>query len=232
MSEFQHIAYHQQGPMLAIIFNEPEVLNALTLSFIEEFLAALTLAASDESVEVVIVTGAGEAWSAGADLKALKEGLEKGDSDAKKIDEAGNAIIHLIQTMPKFVIAAVNGLCYAGALEIMMAFDCIIAAEEAMIGDAHAKWGLLPRWGMTQRLSQLVGPIKARELSFTGEPISGNEAARIGLINKAVPLEILDETVNKFVKKILKNNSQTIAAMKGLYYQGEQGTLKEELKLE
>jgi len=232
MSEFQHIAYHQHESMLAIIFNRPESMNALSPSFIEELLAALKLAAADESVEVVIVTGAGEAWSAGLDLKALQEGLEKGNYDAKKVNESGLAIIDLIQTMPKPVIAAVNGHCYTGALELMMAFDCIIAAEEAMIGDTHAKWGILPGWGMTQRLSKLVGPIKARELSFTCEPISGKEAARIGLVNKAVPLEILDDTVNKFVKKMLRNSSQTIAAMKGLYYQGEQGTLKEGLKLE
>ena len=232
MSEFQHIAYHQHENMLAIIFNRPDVMNALSPPLIEEFLAALNLAASDESVAVVIVTGAGKAWSAGIDLKALQEGLEKGDFDAKKVNENGLAIIHLIQTMPKPVIAAVNGHCYTGAMELMMAFDYIMAAEEAMIGDTHAKWGLIPRWGMTQRLSQLVGPIKARELSFTCEPISGKEAARIGLVNKAVPLAILDESVNALVKKMLRNSSQTIAAMKGLYYQGELGTLKDGLQLE
>jgi len=92
MSEFQHIAYHQHENMLAIIFNRPDVMNALSPPLIEEFLAALNLAASDESVEVVIVTGAGKAWSAGIDLKALQEGLEKGDFDAKKVNEDGSLL--------------------------------------------------------------------------------------------------------------------------------------------
>jgi len=232
MTEFEHIAYLQNGPILAIIFNRPEVMNALNPKLINELLEAFTIASADEEVKAVIVTGAGKAWSAGIDLKALHKGIDAGDFDAAKINEAGIAIIQLIQTMPKPVIAAVNGHCYTGAMELMMAFDCIIAAEEAMIGDTHAKWGLIPRWGMTQRLSQLVGPIKARELSFTCEPISGKEAAKIGLVNKAVPLKQLDEAVNELVKKMLKNSSQTIAAMKGLYQQGEQGTLSEGLKLE
>jgi len=232
MTDFKHIAYYQHGSILAIIFNRPEAMNALSPELIEELLEALTTAASDKEVQAIIVTGAGEAWSAGLDLKAMKKGMEEGTYNLTKVNEAGLAIIHLIQTMPKPVVAAVNGHCYTGAMELMMAFDCIIASEEAMIGDTHAKWGILPGWGMTQRLSQLVGPIKARELSFTCEPISGKEAARIGLVNKAVPLEILDETVGTFVRKILQNSQQTIAAMKGLYYQGEQGTLREGLKLE
>lgn len=232
MTEFKHIAYLQNGPILAIIFNRPEVMNALNPLLIEEFLEALTIAAKDENIAIIIVTGAGKAWSAGIDLKAMKAGLAQGNFDVEKVNSNGLAIIDLIQTMPKPVIAAVNGHCYTGALELLMAFDCIIMAEEAMVGDTHAKWGLLPKWGMTQRLSQLVGPIKARELSFTCEPISGKEAARIGLVNKAVPLEKLDETVNDLVKKILKNSQQTIAAMKNLYYKGEQVTLGEGLKIE
>lgn len=232
MTEFKYIAYHQNGPILAIIFNRPEVMNALNPELIEELLEALKVAAADESVQAIIVTGAGKAWSAGVDLKAMSASIELKDNKAAKMNDNGIAIINLIQTMPKPVIAAVNGYCYTGAMELMMAFDCIIAAEEARIGDTHAKWGILPGWGMTQRLSQLVGPIKARELSFTCEPISGKEAAEIGLINKAVPLAKLDIVVNELVKKMLKNSLQMIAAMKGLYYQGEQGTLKEGLALE
>jgi len=108
----------------------------------------------------------------------------------------------------------------------------VIAAEEAQIGDTHAKWGVIPKWGMSQRLSQLVGPMKARELSFTCEPISGKEAARIGLVNKAVPLADLDDAVNEIANKILGNSRQTIAAMKHLYLQGELTTLKEGLAIE
>ncbi len=232
MEEFEHIVYQQNGPIAVIMLNRPEVMNALSPALISELLAAMTEIAADDEAKVVIVTGAGRAWSAGVDLKALNEGIKEGKFDADDMLKNGNTLMHLIQTMPKPVIAAVNGFCYTGALELMMSFDIIVAAEEAMLGDTHTKWGMIPKWGMSQRLSQLVGPLKARELSFTAEAISGKEAARIGLVNMAVPLEDLDNKVGEIVKKIIGNSAQTIGAMKHLFYQGEQNSLKEGLQIE
>lgn len=232
MANYKYIAFHQQGPIAAIILNRPEAMNALSPQLIEELRDAVKIAGKDPDVGVVIVTGAGRAWSAGIDLKAMNDGITDGTFTSDKVLNDGNELMHLLQTMPKPTIAAVNGFCYTGAMELMMAFDIVIAAEEAKIGDTHAKWGVIPKWGMSQRLSQLVGPQKARELSFTCEPISGKEAARIGLVNKAVPLAELDDTVNEMVNKILGNSRQTIAAMKHLYLQGELTTLKEGLQIE
>ena len=232
MEEFEYIVYQHNGPIALIMFNRPEVMNALNPTLIEELLEAMEMAASEDSIEVVLVTGAGKAWSAGVDLNALNDGITDGQFDATQMLEDGNAVMELIQTMPKPAIAVVNGHCFTGALELMMCFDIIIAAEEAKIGDTHCKWGMIPKWGMSQRLSQLVGPLKARELSFTAEPINGKEAARIGLVNMAVPLAELDDKVSEIVKKILGNSSQTIAAMKHLYLVGEQGTLKDGLEAE
>ena len=116
--------------------------------------------------------------------------------------------------------------------KFLMAFDLIIAAKEAKIGDTHAKWGILPKWGMTQRLLQQVGLRKAKELSFTAQPISGKEAERIGLVNKAVPLEALKSTVTQLVEQIIENSSQTISAIKQLYQYGSQHTLEEGLQYE
>jgi len=232
MADYKYIAFHQKGPIAAIILNRPEAMNALSPKLIEELRDAVKIAGKDPEVGVVIVTGAGRAWSAGIDLKAMNDGITDGTFTSDKVLNDGNELMHLLQTMPKPTIAAVNGFCYTGAMELMMAFDIVIAAEEAQIGDTHAKWGVIPKWGMSQRLSQLVGPQKARELSFTCEPISGKEAARIGLVNKAVPLAELDDTVNEMVNKILGNSRQTIAAIKQLYLQGELTTLKEGLQIE
>ncbi len=232
MADYKYIAFHQKGPIAAIILNRPEAMNALSPKLIEELRDAVKIAGKDPEVGVVIVTGAGRAWSAGIDLKAMNDGITDGTFTSDKMLNDGNELMHLLQTMPKPTIAAVNGFCYTGAMELMMAFDIVIAAEEAQIGDTHAKWGVIPKWGMSQRLSQLVGPQKARELSFTCEPISGKEAARIGLVNKAVPLAELDDTVNEMVNKILGNSRQTIAAIKQLYLQGELTTLKEGLQIE
>lgn len=232
MADYKNITYHQQGPIAVIILNRPEAMNALSPQLIAELKDAMETAAKDTEVKVVIVTGAGRAWSAGIDLKELNAGIKNGTFTSDQVLKDGNRVIHLLQTMPKPTIAAVNGYCYTGAMELMMAFDIVIAAEEAQIGDTHAKWGVIPKWGMSQRLSQLVGPMKARELSFTCEPISGKEAARIGLVNRAVPLAELDDTVNEMTNKILGNSRQTIAAMKHLYLQGELTTLKEGLAYE
>ncbi|MEM6316853.1 MAG: enoyl-CoA hydratase/isomerase family protein [Bacteroidota bacterium] len=232
MADYENIAYHQNGPIAVIILNRPKAMNALSPKLMVELRKAVKEVAEDEEVKALIVTGAGRAWSAGVDLKALNEGISGGIFTMDKIHSDANEIIRLIQTMPKPAIAAVNGYCFTGAMELMMGFDVVIAAEEAKIGDTHAKWGILPKWGMSQRLSQLVGPMKARELSFTCEPITGKEAARIGLVNKAVPLDDLDDAVNEMVNKMLGNSGQAIAAFKHLYYSGEQATLKEGLQIE
>jgi enoyl-CoA hydratase len=126
----------------------------------------------------------------------------------------------------------VHGHCYTGATELMMFFDLIIATEDAKIGDTHAKWGILPKWGMSQRLPRLVGVLKAKEMSFTCKPISGKEAERIGLVNRAVPLEDLENVGMEMANDILQNSAQTIAAFKHLYNEGMNTTLAEGLKIE
>jgi enoyl-CoA hydratase/carnithine racemase len=137
-----------------------------------------------------------------------------------------------MQNMPQPTIAQVHGHCYTGATELMLLFDLIVAAEDAKIGDTHAKWGILPKWGMTQRLPRLVGSLKAKEMSFTCKPVTGKEAERIGLVNRAVPLETLDATVLELANDILQNSAQTIAAMKHLYNEGLDTTLAEGLRIE
>ena len=100
----------------------------------------------------------------------------------------GIAVIHLLENMPQVTIAMLNGYCFTGAMEIMMAFDLVVAADEAKIGDTHTKWGIPPKWGMTQRLMDQVGMRKAKELSFTAQAISGKEAEKIGLVNKSIQI--------------------------------------------
>ncbi len=162
----------------------------------------------------------------------MNESLVGGQFTADQIIKDGNEIARLLRNMPQPAIAQIHGHCYTGATELMMFFDLIIAAEDAKIGDTHAKWGIMPTWGMTQRLPRLVGVMKAKELSFTCKPISGKEAERIGLVNKAVPLDDLDKTVLELAYDILQNSAQTIAAMKKLYNEGMDTTLAEGLQIE
>ena len=126
----------------------------------------------------------------------------------------------------------VNGFCFTGALEIMLACDIVIASENAKIGDTHAKWALRPTWGMSARLPRRVGFLKAKELSFTADAVSAREAERIGLVNVAVPAEKLEESLQTMAKKIMANSQQSIAAYKHLYNTNEGMQLDKSLELE
>ena len=230
--EYQDIIIEQQGAITIITLNRPASLNALTPLMIRELKNALKIISADNNCKVLILKGAGRAFSAGVDLKAMNESLVGGQFTSYEIIQEGNEIANILRTMPQPAIVQVHGHCYTGATELMMFFDLIVASEDAKIGDTHAKWGIMPTWGMTQRLPRLVGIMKAKELSFTCKPITGKEAERIGLVNRAVPLEELDKTVLELANEILQNSAQTIAALKHLYNEGIHTTLEEGLKIE
>ena len=122
-----------------------------------------------------------------------------------------------LTTIPKIVIARVNGFCFTGALELVLACDLVVVANEARLGDTHAKWGLRPTWGMSQRLARAVGMAKARELSYTARTFTGAEAAEWGLAARAVPLEQLDTAVNDLAQQLLANSIGSLVAYKDLY---------------
>ncbi|MGB0839454.1 MAG: enoyl-CoA hydratase/isomerase family protein, partial [Chitinophagales bacterium] len=209
--ELTQIKYEQDGAIARITLNRPNKLNALTEVMLSEWRSVLTEIARDTNCRVVVVSGAGRAWSAGVDLSVFQHTkVEPG----YPIWDDGMEIMRLLENMPQVTIAMLNGFCFTGAMEIMMAFDLVIAAEEAKIGDTHTKWGIPPKWGMTQRLMNLVGIRKAKELSFTAKTIKGAEAARIGLVNSAVPLVDLANVVEELATKIIGNSAQTIAAVK------------------
>jgi enoyl-CoA hydratase/carnithine racemase len=148
------------------------------------------------------------------------------------LDIPARELIQTIGTVPKSVIALVNGFCFTGALEIVLGCDIIIASEEAKIGDTHAKWALRPTWGMSARLPRRVGFHKAKELSFTAEAITGREAERIGLVNLAVPAEKLEEALQTMANKIMANSRESVAAYKWLYNTNESLPLDQSLALE
>ncbi len=229
---YQDIIVNQANGIARVTLSRPSVLNAISPNLISELTDATQKIAADDSVKVLIVTGEGRAWSAGVDLKALNESIQGGQFSNFEVMEMGADFIKTLQAMPQVTIAMVNGFCYTGATEFMLAFDLIYAADEAKIGDTHAKWGIAPKWGMTQRLQHKVGLSKAMELSFTTEAISGKEAERIGLVNKSVPLLDLEKTVDAVAAKIMGNSAQTIAAMKSLYYFGANHGLAKGLEYE
>ena len=206
----------EQG-IATVVLSRPEVLNAITRAMLEELNVALDVISHDESVKVVVLTGAGKAFSAGVDLKALGGRSLEGGAVGDYLDEPARQVIDRLTTIPKIVIARVNGFCFTGALELVLACDLVVVANEARLGDTHAKWGLRPTWGMSQRLARIVGMAKARELSYTARTFTGAEAAEWGLAARAVPLEQLDTAVNDLAQQLLANSIGSLVAYKDLY---------------
>jgi len=229
---YETIIYQKEGGMGRITINRPQAMNAITPAMLGELKAAVLEAGKDTEVKVIVLTGAGKAFCAGVDLKALGSGTLDRGKVGDILDKPARELINAIRTVPKAVIALVNGYCFTGGLEIMLGCDLVIASEEAKIGDTHAKWGLRPTWGMSARLPRRVGFLKAREMSFTADAISGKEAERIGLVNMAVPNDRLEETLQVMAKKMMANSPESIAAYKHLYNTNESMTLDKSLELE
>jgi enoyl-CoA hydratase len=229
---FEAVLVEKKNAVATITMNRPQALNAITIKMLKELNQAMDEAGKDSETGVVVLTGMGRAFSAGVDLKELgKMSLEKGSISAV-LNDSARAFIDTVQSIPKVVIAKVNGYCFTGALELALACDLIVTAEETKFGDTHAKWGLRPTWGMSARLPSVVGVQKARELSFTADTFTGHEAAAWGIANRAVPLAELDAAVQTLAEKILANSRGSLAAYKVLYNQGIGKTVTEAVEFE
>jgi len=235
---YANLIYEKHGGIARITIDRPKVMNALSPAALSELKLAMDEASSDDDIRIVVLTGAGRAFSAGRDLVSLGDLLPSQDDELEKEgvksipDDPGKDIIDTMVTMPKVVIAMVNGYCLTGALEILLGCDLIVASEEAKFGDTHTRYGLYAGWGMSQRLPRTVGLLKAKELSFTAEMITAREAERIGLVNMTVPADKLEEAVQGLAEKIMANSPEAIAAYKYLYNQGMRDTLEKGLELE
>jgi enoyl-CoA hydratase/carnithine racemase len=205
------------GPVATITLSRPEALNAITPDMLVELAAALDDVSAREAVRVVVLTGEGRAFSAGVDLNVLGERRLEGGSVGDLLDVPARDVIRRLTTIPQVVIARVNGFCFTGALELVLACDLVVTASEAKLADTHAKWGLRPTWGMSQRLVRAVGVSRARELSYTARTFTGSEAAAWGLAVRAVPLAELDGAVAELAGAVAANSAGSIAAYKDLY---------------
>ncbi len=215
-----------------LTLDRPEALNALTPQLLGELADELQTAAADPAVRVVVLTGTGRAFSAGVDLKALAATPVSGGNVSLDLNTPARRCTELLSTMPKVTIAKVNGFCFTGALELAVACDLMVTAEEAKLGDTHTKWGLRPTWGMSARLVRAVGVTRARELSFTARTISGRDAYDYGLASHCVPLAELDATVLELARTIAGNSADATAAYKDLYRNSQDLGLSEALNFE
>jgi len=235
--EFEHILYSVADRVATITLNRPDAMNAITVTMLKEAREAVKASGKSDDVDAIVITGSGRAFSAGLDLKELNSRKSEEDSEVSGdvgdlVNGPARKLIKSIKKSSKPVIAQVNGFCFTGALELVLACDLIWMAEEAKLGDTHAKFGLRPTWGMTGRLPAALGIRKAKELAFTADTFTGKQAAEWGLANRAVPLAALDASVAELTAKIVANSAGSISAYKYLYNKGGVQTEADALELE
>ena len=209
--KFECIIYGKHRATATIKLNRPKVLNAMNKQLWLDVQKALQDAGNDPAIKVLVITGEGRAFSTGADLKESKTRTIEAYRDyLEELQEASRKIIRF----EKPTIAAINGYALGSGYELALACDIRIAAEEAQIGSPEAKVTSSITGGAFRLIQDLIGPGKAKELLFTGEYIGGKEAERIGLVNKAVPLEALDTQVGQMAEKIAANSAVSLKMIK------------------
>lgn len=227
MTESNLVLREDRDGVALLTLNRPHALNALSPSlFIELRTLIDTIATQTDSVGCVILRGSGKAFSAGNDIKAI----QNGETPPSRHYQAET--LDAIENLPQPVIASVQGHCYTGSLELVLACDLLVAASSAKFADTHGKWGMTPTWGMSQRLPRRIGLLKAREIMLTGRTVSGSESVSLGLANYCVPDEQLADRTWELAQQIVKNSWHTLRADKSLTLAGQQHHLAEGLAYE
>jgi len=216
----------KSGGIATITLNRPEALNALNAELRNAIERAFRELAQDGEVRVAILTGAGRAFSAGIDLKELSSG---------RMEQSGAAdydMIGAIRDLAAPVIGAVNGHAITGGFELALACDLLIASEDAQFGDTHARVGIVPGWGLSQRLPRLIGIGRAKELSLTGNFIGAAQAERWGLVNRVVPAEELMPACRQLALDMLSCDPPSLRRYKQMIDRGYAGTFSDGMALE
>ncbi|MBO6716714.1 MAG: enoyl-CoA hydratase/isomerase family protein [Rhizobiaceae bacterium] len=209
MPEYETLNLSRRGRLLTLAFNRPDVLNAFNARMHVEILDAIAFADRDAESDVIVLTGAGRAFSAGGDLERMEQCIADPDAFAVDAADAKRIVFRLLE-IEKPVVAKVNGHAVGLGATIALLCDVIFAAETAKIGDPHVKVGLVAGDGGAVIWPQLVGFARAKEYLLTGDLIPAPEAAKMGLINHAVPDIDLDARVDAFCEKLLAGSAQAI----------------------
>ena len=214
------------GRVAILTLNRPESLNALSAELIRALVQAVRACDADDGISAIVLTGKGDrAFTAGMDLK---EAAQSTQPLSRPDEDPGTAIAQC----RKPIIVAVNGLCITGGMEIMLACDIVIAASTARFADTHVRVGLLPGWGISQRLARQIGPQRAKEISLSGNFVDARRAFDVGLVNRVVePADLMSEAL-KLAHDIADGNSAVVQAYKQLIDEGYAMTLMDALPME
>jgi enoyl-CoA hydratase len=220
----------EDGGIATLTLNRPQALNALSRELRTALVQALDRLAGDAEVGVLILTGAGRAFTAGLDLKEL--GGPGFGRDATEAAIADGDVIDAMARCPQPIIGAVNGFAVTGGFEIALACDVLVCSDQARFADTHARVGILPGWGLSQKLSRSIGIYRAKELSLTGNYLTAEQAAEWGLVNRVVAPEELMPTCRALARDMLSCDPTVLRAYKRLIDDGYARTFGDGLKLE
>lgn len=199
----------REGKKVALMtLHRPQAMNALTYEMLCALADAFRKLAQDRSVDVVVLTGAGDAFSAGIDLTAAQK-VFKGDED-----DLHNDVLHQMERCEVPIVGAVNGACITGGLEIALGCDILIASETAFFMDTHCKFGIMPSWGLSQKLPRIIGANRARWFSLSAEKIGARKAEAWGLVSEVVVPEKLKERALDIAASICRNQSHVVRGYK------------------
>jgi len=219
----------RRGPLGVIVLNRPEVLNAISLEVMERVAKELDTFVADADIRAIAVIGRGRAFSTGADIAALAERSAEGRRDFMI---RAHEMMNRFEAAPKPVIAAVNGIAAGGGFELMLACDLAVAAESARIGLTEIRYGFLPGGGGTQRLPRWVSPAVAKQLIWSGELLTAEQARELGLVVKVVRDGDLLAEAEVFARQFARWSPTAVADGKALVNQARERPLEEGLAAE
>lgn len=227
---YENILFEVSDGVGVLTFNRPKALNALNVSTLDEVSDVIGRARSDDSIRVIVMTGAGEkAFVAGADITGFKS---MNSLQARLFAEQGQDLFFRIEQLPKPVIACVNGFALGGGCELAMACDFIYASDKARFGQPEINLGLIPGFGGTQRLSRLVGRAKAKELCMTGEMIDAQQAKALGLVAKVFAADQLVDETMKVARTFAQRSAGVLRSLKKVIDSGADIDLRNGCALE
>jgi enoyl-CoA hydratase/carnithine racemase len=227
--EEKHVLYEVKDNIALITLNRPEAKNAFSPEMINLWRKHLEEAKADDSVRVIIVSGKGDTFCSGGDIKDMAEGKLKSWDMKRFLWDGVHRIVLTLEDLDKPVIAAINGAAMGAGLDMALMCDLRVASEKAKLAESYIMMGLIPGDGGAYFLPRLVGTSKALELLLTGDVLSAEEALKIGIVNLVVPHERLMEETIKLAKKIADKPPLAIRMMKRAVYQAQTSTLRAHL---
>ena len=233
MTSYEQIAVAIDGAVGTITLNRPDKLNAFTVEMVGELSEALAQFGRSEAVRAIVLTGAGRAFCAGADVGLLRGLIERFDEDTgRRLVDGMRGVSAILREAPQPVLASLNGVAAGGGANLALGCDLRIAADTAQLGQVFMKIGLHPDWGGTFFLPRLVGPAKALELLLGAELVDAAECARLGLVNRVVPAARLAEATREWALRIAAAPPLAVRRAKQAVYRSERASLDEMLTYE